>query len=184
MEDFLIALDWAAPPVIGAFIGYWTNRIAIKMRFRPLQHKHVGPIPVPLTPGVIPRNHDKLADSIGELVAQELLTRETIENLFADPTTRDELRSFIRQQIPSPLRRINLNWFADRIVTFFAEKAPDLSEVMDVQKHVTNRIKGFEVAHVEQVILAVTGAHLKKLAWFGALLGALLGCLQSALNAF
>ena len=47
-------LFYAAPPLVGAFIGYLTNRIAIRMLFRPLRRWHVLGVPVPMTPGVIP----------------------------------------------------------------------------------------------------------------------------------
>ncbi len=30
-------LVYAAPPLVGAFIGYLTNRVAIRMLFRPLR---------------------------------------------------------------------------------------------------------------------------------------------------
>ena len=183
MESYFVVLVWVAPPLVGAFIGYWTNRIAIKMLFRPFHHKRLGPIPIPLTPGVIPRNHYILADNVGELVAQELLTQETIQNLFEDPNTRDELRNLIRQQIPAPLRVVAINSITDRVVSYFSGKAPALSEVIDVQKHVSDRIKSFEVSQMEQMILSITGAHLKKLSWFGALLGAMLGSLQLPLAA-
>ena len=42
------------PPLVGAFIGYLTNKIAIKMLFRPLKPWKIMGIRIPMTPGVIP----------------------------------------------------------------------------------------------------------------------------------
>ena len=61
MDTVLAVLPWILPPLLGAIIGYVTNRIAIKMLFRPLTPKRFLGVRVPLTPGVIPRNRFDLA---------------------------------------------------------------------------------------------------------------------------
>ncbi len=43
-------------PIVGAIIGYFTNWVAIKMLFRPYKKLKIGPIPIPFTPGLIPKN--------------------------------------------------------------------------------------------------------------------------------
>jgi len=69
-----IFLTYAGPPLLGAFIGYLTNKIAIRMLFRPLKRWHVLGIRIPMTPGVIPAKRDELAKNIGEMVGSHLLT--------------------------------------------------------------------------------------------------------------
>ena len=49
-------------PLIGAVIGYVTNWIAVKMMFRPLHEKKIGKFTIPFTPGIIPRNKDRILD--------------------------------------------------------------------------------------------------------------------------
>ena len=71
-------LMWLIPPLVGAVIGYVTNDIAIKMLFRPLEKKKFLGIPIPFTPGILPRQRHKLADNIGRMVERELLTEESI----------------------------------------------------------------------------------------------------------
>ena len=73
-----IILNWVLPLVWGGIIGYLTNALAIRMLFRPLTRKYVGRIPVPLTPGIIPRRRGELAHSIGRMVSRELLSAETL----------------------------------------------------------------------------------------------------------
>jgi hypothetical protein len=68
----------AVPPLAGAFIGFLTNVVAIKMLFRPLREIRVFGVKLPFTPGVLPRQRHKLADSIGVMVERELLTPEII----------------------------------------------------------------------------------------------------------
>ena len=71
-------LSLAGPPCIGAFIGYLTNKIAIRMLFRPLRPWHLWGVRVPMTPGVIPAKRQQLATNIGEMVGRHLLTSRDI----------------------------------------------------------------------------------------------------------
>ena len=73
-----INLNWVLPLVWGGLIGYLTNALAIRMLFRPLTRKYLFGIPVPLTPGIIPRRRGELARSIGRMVARDLLSTETL----------------------------------------------------------------------------------------------------------
>lgn len=82
MNSLIIYL---APPVIGAFIGYITNAIAIKMLFRPLYPIKIGAFQLPFTPGILPREREKLADNIGRMVERELLTEEIIRQRLNKP---------------------------------------------------------------------------------------------------
>ena len=61
-------LTTVAHPCIGAFIGYLTNRVAIRMLFRPLEPWFVFGVQVPMTPGVIPSKRHELAENIGAMV--------------------------------------------------------------------------------------------------------------------
>ena len=71
-------LLFAVPPIAGAVIAYVTNVIAIKMLFRPLNEIRIFGIRVPFTPGVLPKQRKKLAQSIGAMVERELITAEVI----------------------------------------------------------------------------------------------------------
>jgi uncharacterized membrane protein YheB (UPF0754 family) len=72
-------LLWLVPPFVGAVIGFLTNVLAIKMLFRPLRAYHIGPLRLPFTPGILPRERTVLAKSIGIMVSSELLTPEIIQ---------------------------------------------------------------------------------------------------------
>ena len=45
---------YVIPPLVGGFIGYVTNDIAIRMPFCPHTTKHITGWRVPFTPGIIP----------------------------------------------------------------------------------------------------------------------------------
>ena len=74
------------------------------------------------------------------------------------------------------------DYITDRLIEYLNEQLPALAEVFDVERLVTERVKAFEVKHVEDLILSVTGRHLKWINWFGALLGFAIGLLQIPLR--
>jgi uncharacterized membrane protein YheB (UPF0754 family) len=78
------ALFFAIPPLAGALIGYITNAVAIKMLFRPLKEIRIFGIRLPFTPGILPRQRKRLAQSIGAMVERELLTAEVLRNRLAN----------------------------------------------------------------------------------------------------
>ncbi|NIA19124.1 MAG: DUF445 family protein [Xanthomonadaceae bacterium] len=71
-------IPFLAPPMVGAVIGYFTNYLAIKMLFRPLEQKRIFGIPLPMTPGIIPAKRKELATNIGRMIGDHLLTSDVI----------------------------------------------------------------------------------------------------------
>jgi hypothetical protein len=86
-------LPWAAPPLLGAAIGYITNDIAIRMLFRPLTEKRLFGIRLPFTPGIIPRQRYQLAESIARMVSGELITAEAVRARMRLPAFREKLEA-------------------------------------------------------------------------------------------
>jgi len=97
-SDLAPVLQYGAPPVIGAFIGYLTNKVAIKMLFRPLTAKHLFGIRIPMTPGVIPSKREDLAKNIGEMVGSHLLTSEEISRALEKESFQKTLYELIESR--------------------------------------------------------------------------------------
>lgn len=80
-------MDWSnlwlfvGPPVAGGIIGYFTNDIAIKMLFRPYRAVYFAGRQLPFTPGLIPRNQERLAKRVSETIMGSLLTPAELQNL-------------------------------------------------------------------------------------------------------
>lgn len=70
-----------APPVVGGVIGYFTNDVAIKMLFRPYRPFYIGGRQVPFTPGLIPRNQERLAQRVSSTIMGSLLTPTELQKL-------------------------------------------------------------------------------------------------------
>jgi uncharacterized membrane protein YheB (UPF0754 family) len=90
-------LIWLIPPLVGAVIGYITNVVAIKMLFRPLREIRIFGIRLPFTPGILPRQRHKLAENIGVIVEQQLLTPEILIARLRQEDVRNNLKNTIAE---------------------------------------------------------------------------------------
>ena len=88
-------LFFITPPLMGAIIGYLTNAVAIKMLFRPHREKRIGRVRIPFTPGVLPRERKKLADSIGSMVEEKLLTPEILMERLHQADVQENIAAYI-----------------------------------------------------------------------------------------
>jgi uncharacterized membrane protein YheB (UPF0754 family) len=98
-------LFYLAPPLVGAFIGYLTNRVAIRMLFRPLKAWRLGRFKIPMTPGVIPSKRHQLADNIGEMVGEHLLTSDEIAYSLQREAFQEHLQILIESTVASTMKK-------------------------------------------------------------------------------
>jgi len=98
-------LPYLIPPLLGAFIGYVTNYIAIRMLFRPLRPWRIFGVRVPLTPGIIPAKRFELAEKMGEMVGTHLLTSEDVGRVLEKESFRRELRGVVTEKLGAFLDR-------------------------------------------------------------------------------
>ncbi len=98
-------LSFALPPLIGAFIGYLTNRVAIRMLFRPLKEWRIFGIRIPMTPGVIPSKRHDLALNIGEMVGEHLLTGKEVANSLEKKKFQQHLSDLIEKRVEGVLQK-------------------------------------------------------------------------------
>ena len=83
-------------PVLGGVIGYITNDLAIRMLFRPRKAVYIGRFHVPFTPGLIPSQQGRIAQSIGGVISKELLNEETLRQTLLSESTVGMLRKKAR----------------------------------------------------------------------------------------
>ena len=85
-------LKYIMPPLIGAVIGYVTNWIAVKMMFRPLKPVKIGKLKLPFTPGIIPKNRERIAKSIAVAINDNLLTNSDLTDKLMSNDIQDSIR--------------------------------------------------------------------------------------------
>ncbi len=85
--------------IIGAIIGGITNSLAIKMLFRPYEPKYIGKWRVPLTPGLIPKRRQELAQQLGKMVVEHLLTPEGLKRKFGQAEFQQQLTVWAQSEV-------------------------------------------------------------------------------------
>ena len=124
-------------PLIGAGIGYVTNRIAIKMMFRPTKAIKIGKFTLPFTPGIIPKNRSRLAEAIGNTISNNLLT----ENDLKDVLLSDEIKSQIQEKIEEYISSLSSkDMTLEDFINLYVEKDSYDKTMTSIQSNLTKSI--------------------------------------------
>ena len=112
-------------PLVGGIIGYITNDLAIRMLFRPRKALYIGKFHVPFTPGLIPSQQGRIAQSIGGVVSGQLLNEETLRQTLLSEGTLNTLR----RKVTVFLRTLS----RDERTVYDLFRQPGLREKLDVR---------------------------------------------------
>jgi len=77
-------LAFLLPPVLGGLIALSTNWLAIRMLFRPHREKRLFGFKLPFTPGLIPKERERITKKLAEAISTRLLTPEVLEQELSD----------------------------------------------------------------------------------------------------
>lgn len=189
--------------LIGAAIGWFTNVLAIKLIFRPLQ-----PIQIPILnitlQGLIPKRKSELAKSIGEIVESELISIEEIIDKFIENENKSEIIFSIKRKIkriieqklpgiiPSAIKSMLMDYIDDVIdkeaeiaLTELTEKIiHKATSNVSIAKIIEEKINNFEIDKLEHIILAIAQKELKHIEILGGVIGFVIGILQGLIILF
>ena len=192
-----MALKLLILATLGGIIGWITNRLAIKMLFRPFQ-----PVNIPLInykiQGLIPKRKAEIAKSIGETVETELLSMEEIIMELIKGDNKDEISVILKNKIaeiitdkqssviPSVFKKMILKYIngmideeGDRIITEFIEDTViKATESIRLSKMIEDRINRFEMEELERIAIKVVKAELRHIEILGGILGFMIGIFQ------
>ncbi len=185
-------------PLISAFIGWFTNWIAIKMLFHPrLPVKVLG-----LTiQGIFPKRQHQFAQKLGKLVSEELLSFKDIEAKITDgsnlkqvmPIVETHLDNFLRNKLAAEMPIISM-FIGDKtieqlksvfmkeleslfpvLMTSYMEK---LKHELDLEAIVTEKVSNFSSDKLEEILQAIMSKEFRFIEVIGAILGFLIGIVQ------
>ena len=128
---------FVAPPVVGGIIGYFTNDVAIKMLFRPYRALYVGKQRIPFTPGLIPRNQERLAKRISDTIMGSLLTPDELQKLARRLLQTERVQSALLwllklalEQLESDKEQKTAKILANILRDLFGQSLPRLLKVL------------------------------------------------------
>jgi uncharacterized membrane protein YheB (UPF0754 family) len=125
------------PPIAGSIIGYFTNDLAINMLFRPYKPIFLFKRQLPFTPGLIPRNQERLAKRVSDTIMGSLLTPEELQRLAQRLLETERVKSAILwlfhlalQQIREDKQEKTAKILAEILRDLFGESLPRLLKVL------------------------------------------------------
>ncbi len=185
-------------PFISAFIGWFTNWIAIKMLFHPrLPVKILG-----ITfQGIFPKRQQQFGEKLGRLVSEEFLSFSDIERKISDPENLhmvlpmvdahiDEfLRNKLGKQFPMISMFIGEKTIGSLKAAFMTEieelfpvlmqhYAAQLQKELDLEHIVTEKVKLFSSDKLESVLQQIMAKEFRFVEILGGVLGFIIGILQ------
>lgn len=189
------------PPVVGAFIGWGTNWLALKMLFRPVKPFKIGPWSIQ---GVIPKRQDALARNLGEMVERELVSHHDLAKALGSPALLDALRPVVQseakrfadERLPGlhPMVAMFLTQgmkdkVAEMLSTELEAMIPRLAtgagEALETQLPVRDlvraKVEAMSPKTMEDMLFSILAKEFGFIEWSGAALGALVGLAQSGM---
>lgn len=191
-------------PFISAFIGWFTNWVAIKMLFHP--KKPIKILGITFI-GIFQKRQVQFAEKLGKLVSDELLSFQDIESKITNPANIDQLMPqidahidhFLRVKLADQMPVISM-FIGDKTIqqmkavfmTELKELFPgimrsymgNLQRDLDLEKIVIEKVKGFSTDKLEQILNDIMSKEFRFIEILGGVLGFLIGIIQVILTLF
>ncbi|RIO96441.1 DUF445 family protein [Staphylococcus gallinarum] len=145
MHAFLIIIFMM---VIGALIGGITNVIAVRMLFHPFKTYYIFKKRVPFTPGLIPKRRGEIADKIGQVVEEHLLTESVFKSKLNAQSSKEAIEALLLQQI-AKLKQdsTTIQYFANKLDVNVTDYTND-----KLQQLVHTNLDKFYLEHKDQPV--------------------------------
>jgi uncharacterized membrane protein YheB (UPF0754 family) len=185
-------------PFISAFIHWLTIWMALKLLFHPRQPKNILGFRLQ---GIFPKRQQQIADNIGRIVGQELLSFGDIERTITDPENikkivplaDEHIDHFLRHKLKQSMPVVGM-FIGDKTITqlktVFLEELESLfplimknyvahiKEDLDLEKIVTEKIANFSSERLEDMLNQILTKEFRFVEVIGAALGFFIGLLQ------
>ena len=185
-------------PFISAFIGWFTNWIAIKMLFHPRMPIKILGITFH---GIFPKRQQQFAEKLGKMVSAELISFQEIEEKITNSSNLEKVLPFIEERIDDFLRRKLSDVFPiismfigdstiSQLKTVFMEELKvifpemirkymkNLESEMDLEQMVTRKVAKFSSEKMESILVQIMSKEFRFVEIIGGVLGFLIGILQ------
>ncbi|MCK5327169.1 MAG: DUF445 family protein [Candidatus Latescibacteria bacterium] len=190
-------------PILSAFIGWLTNRVAIRMLFRPQKPLRILGIKIQ---GLVPARKKEMAQKFGEVIERDFLRSQDIAALLRKMELGTRLTGEIDRMVDErianasislmllrrmPLLKRPLEAFVERVkrsvrnaLNEHIESAAEemvryVQENVEIREIVRARIEAFETDYLEEVVLRLSRKELKAIEYWGGALGFVVGLVQS-----
>lgn len=193
-------MDWIyvlALATIGAFIGWGTNRLAVKLLFRPLKSYRIPVINIEIQ-GLIPKRKKEIAKIIGKTIENDFISIEEIIDEVLEKQhegnimdlIKIKLRTITAKKIPTflPKRmRDKIHTYIDDLVEEEGENmilelidnmSRNANQNLQLATLIEDKINRFPIFKLETIVQEVAKKELKHIEVLGGVLGFIIGIVQ------
>ena len=202
--NYSLLIQLLVIPIISAFIGWFTNWIAIKMLFHPKEPKRI----LGLTfHGIFPKRQKIFAEKLGKMISVEFLSYEDIEEKIANPKNLEKLMPMIEEHVDNFLKNklsdempflslfIGSKTIKSLKKTFMQELeilfpqimkryAGHLEEELDLEKIVIDKVSAFSTDKLEDILYQIMSKEFRFVEILGGVIGFLIGIVQVLITYF
>jgi uncharacterized membrane protein YheB (UPF0754 family) len=189
-------------PFISTFIHWLTIWMALKLLFHPRHPKRILGFTLH---GVFPKRQQQIAESLGRIVGQELLSFGDIEQTITHPDNvrrilplaEQHIDGFLRVKLKEQMPMISM-FVGEKTITqlkaVFMQELEDLFPIimknyianlrhdLDLERIVVEKIAGFSADRLETMLNEFLTKEFRFVEIIGAALGFLIGALQILLT--
>jgi len=192
MKDLLFMV------IVGTFIGWVTNYIAIKLLFRPYNEINILGFKLQ---GVIPKRRKELAENIGKTINAELISIKDITNTIDSMELEIEIDKIVGDIVEKkikgeflgsyPMLKMFINdSIIEKIKSYIKSAIEEnkgeivntiigkLEKEIDFEDLIIKKINEFSLEDVEKMTINIAKNELKHIEYIGAVLGAFIGVIQ------
>ena len=202
--NYSLLIQLLVIPIISAFIGWFTNWIAIKMLFHPREPKRILGITFH---GIFPKRQKILAEKLGKMISAEFLSYEDIEEKIANPKNLEKLMPMIEEHVDNFLKNklsdempflslfIGSKTIKSLKKTFMQELeilfpqimkryAGHLEEELDLEKIVIDKVSAFSTDKLEDILYQIMSKEFRFVEILGGVIGFIIGIVQVLITYF
>jgi uncharacterized membrane protein YheB (UPF0754 family) len=204
LMNYSLLIQLIVIPIISAFIGWFTNWIAIKMLFHPREPKRILGITFH---GIFPKRQKIFAEKLGKMISAEFLSYEDIEEKIANPKNLEKLMPMIEEHVDNFLKNklsdempfLSLfigsktikslkKTFMQELETLFPQimksYAGHLQEELDLEKIVIDKVSAFSTDKLEDILYQIMSKEFRFVEILGGVIGFIIGIVQVLITYF
>ncbi|HOJ64214.1 MAG TPA: DUF445 family protein [Spirochaetota bacterium] len=172
-------------PILGAFLGYITNWIAITLLFRP-RKKILG------IQGLLEKRKELIARKAAEVIREYLFNTRELQKVLNKDKVKNSIDKLVDKTlsvVPSGLRKILSSILREVTYAYFFDKNGFIKdEIMELaitdtefEKIVIDKINSYDISQIEKIIKKASGPEMMFILISGAVLGFIIGIIEALL---
>ena len=186
-------------PFIAALVGWFTNFIAVKMLFHPKEP--VSLLGVYTLQGIFPKNQQEVAEKIGKMVAEELLSSKDLKEKLSNPENILSIKAIVEAKIDYYLNvtfpksypitaalvgEKRKSKFKSSVMGEIDESVPamidsymdNIEEKFNVEHIIQEKVARLPPKRLEDLIMKLLKREFKFIEYIGAVIGFIIGWIQ------